>query len=256
MDFPVRPPVPGISGRPPWTPGQLLSDPDAAKAPAQLTAFELAELTKLGWKPGDPLPSVAAQAKRVAAEATTPLPVDPATAPPPLVPPDPVDISSLPPPVRDELLAWMASVGQAVSPPTAESSPSSSVTTPPVTTPDSLDAVEYLRAILAGEPFRREYSLFGGAIQVEFRTSTGNEETQHVSGPAWAAMTRVTVNGVATVLPDAKPGSRDQWVALVPSLQGNHVEAAVCKVYKKFVALIEALTDAADDPNFWPAIAR
>lgn len=266
MQFPTRPQPPGISGQFPLPAGQVLHRGELSGQ--TLTDFEKKELAALGWQPGTPIPSLEEQRKAVAAAATVALPVDPATAPPPLKPPAEVDISRMPPQYQAEMADWLAQLKRTREamttpppPPPTAPPPPPPVAPPPTTAKDpgpersrprvaTEDAVDYLRTVLGRRPFIREYSLLGGNLAVRFKMAEIGDEAEALTLPDGAREVFLALrslvayrlnNGPWTV---ARKGETELPVGLIVT------------AYRQFSQLCSELAAAGDDENFWTAIAR
>jgi len=114
-DMPRPPSIPGV-GQMPFPAGKVFLLPE-----------EVATLSKLGWKPGDPIPSNLAKALQAEEEAVrkemdnAPPPVDPDT--PPVVVPRAVPIEALPPERQQALQNLLAGYKQALSTPSQPDAP-------------------------------------------------------------------------------------------------------------------------------------
>lgn len=260
MQFPNRPPtrqVPGVGGQFPLPTGQVFGPPAAETRPGiglpRLTDFEKAQLEAMGWKPGMPLPvptDVQRQAAQVAQEAVRPLPVDPATVKPFVQPPE----SAMPPGFMQQMWEWIQSV-QGGHPPTVPPPPEAPKDGPKAGRQsgeyDTTDAIDYMRAVLGGQPFAREYALFGGRLTVTFAIPTVDDEATALREPTPEAVELSLMRKSLKSIRTEKGTSHPDGHAWMGPTAGLYLSA-----FRAFRKLYTSLADKADDPNFWTATAR
>ncbi len=153
-------------------------------------------------------------------------------------------------------------------------------TTDPTEVTDD-DRTEFVKAVLTGTAFAREFSLFGGAVKVRFRTlgidetdamqfaldrldATGSypQTPQGAAARFHAAVAlnaaigseRVVVGGTVHTRPaDATPEAALAWMKGV--LRQEPVFAAVREAFLHFAAVSGAIQRKALDPSFFTATA-
>ena len=142
------------------------------------------------------------------------------------------------------------------------------------------DELAFVRAVLRGEPFRREYALFGGAVRVTFRDLApaemavvlgvlDKEEAEGKFAPGLPGLasrfdrrtamclglaTEAFAAGLTAAVPaHATPDAAHDWV--VAQCKAEAVYRAVRGAYVRFANLVAALTQKAMDPSFSRATA-
>jgi hypothetical protein len=111
------------------------------------------------------------------------------------------------------------------------------------------DKQQYLRSLLAKEPFAKSYVLFGGALKVAFKSRRVAEneqilqEHEHARDRHLAKM-RQSLLGLELV----RPGGAAQ--VSIDELE-DVAYSAVCKNFSDFEDLCDELFKRANDPDFW-----
>lgn len=133
-------------------------------------------------------------------------------------------------------------------------------------TVDVNDRREYIRTLLAGEPFRKRYSLYGGNIAVEMRTRTVTENDEvdiQLKKPEFAEFLlskspailreklRMAVTVTALTVGSKKLDVTFEAFATMPEL----TFLAVRDAYREFEKLCDVLYERANDSDFWRGIA-
>lgn len=143
------------------------------------------------------------------------------------------------------------------------------------------DIIAFAQSVWRNEPFRKTYVLFGGAVQVTFRTLT-TDQAQSAQRTVLALAARneapggvlamLSINDLAeehqfalsveklqvsdkVYVPNAmQVNDSKASIGMVSATAGNHIAyQAIRKSYVKFFVLGRRLVDAGADPSFWEA---
>lgn len=165
-------------------------------------------------------------------------------------------------------------------------------TKPDPETPDELDKLNFIQAILGQIPFKKVYDLIGGRVQVVFRTLSSSESDMAFTQVAYDVgkgavldegqyFRTITDYRMCLGLSVFKNGSEiielpdgvDEWktdevpvkatklIHIVPVIYSRVIRAesirrAVAACFFRFQRLVEHMEAHFDDPNFWPAIEK
>lgn len=125
---------------------------------------------------------------------------------------------------------------------------------------DIADRREFLRTLMAGEPFEKEYTLFGGRIGMVLQTRTVqdnkavNTEIENLDGIDFTrardrkrmikSIKSLAIKTGKKLLPDDDP-------ELVLDSQSDIVYSALLTTFREFEGMCDVLFKKANDPDFW-----
>jgi len=111
------------------------------------------------------------------------------------------------------------------------------------------DKRNYLRSLLGKERFVKEYTLFGGAVKVEFTTRTVLERNKlKEMGDVIRQLHKLSYSLNSITLGDRC--TRNPDIDLIQDLD-DIVYASILKVFNEFESLCEELFRRASSPDFW-----
>jgi hypothetical protein len=126
------------------------------------------------------------------------------------------------------------------------------------------DKREYIRSLLNDQPFTKTYSLFGGAVTVQFRTRAVKEndvmrhelkQQWHRRGYMLVSANYVTIGKETTTRPGVISYLRGidtaDWLRGIDDI----VYSALLRAFDDFERICDAMFKRANDANFWTGIA-
>jgi len=114
------------------------------------------------------------------------------------------------------------------------------------------DRREYLRTLLAGEPWIKSYELFGGAVVVAFNTRTVAENDKVRQTVTRSAVTRERAKMKASTTSVEKDGKSAD---VDFDAMGEIMFASIRKAFRHFEDTCDVLFAKANDSNFWKETA-
>lgn len=111
---------------------------------------------------------------------------------------------------------------------------------------DEADKKEYIRTLLAGEPFNKMYSLYAGKVAVTFRTRTVKENdtiSAYQHPPKGREKSQMSTS-LLTVLVGGESRACDETM-------DELLYAAIRESFREFEKLCDVMFTKANDPDFW-----
>jgi hypothetical protein len=125
---------------------------------------------------------------------------------------------------------------------------------------DVADRREFLRTLMAGEPFEKETQLFGGRLVVRFSTRTVQEnreinaEVENLDGVEYLRMRQRARLIKSMKFLKLKTGQElvpAEDVAAVLDAQSDIVYSALLAAFREFEKICDVMFRKANDPDFW-----
>lgn len=119
------------------------------------------------------------------------------------------------------------------------------------------DRREYIRTMLAGEPFIKEYSLFGDTVVAKFRSRTVKEantiDSRHPDDDVAAERMALILSTVQVHFKgkEAKQPSTDVYDQDFYSEFPEMAFLAILRAFREFESICDVLFERANDINFW-----
>jgi len=117
---------------------------------------------------------------------------------------------------------------------------------------DEEDKRQYIRSLLAKEPFNKTYELFGGAMRLSFRTRTSEESAKVLAAKSTDKLRiRMLYSLVGIDLIQLTGSTQPAALSELDEI----AESAVYAAFAEFEQLCDELFGRANDPDFWTRTA-
>jgi len=112
------------------------------------------------------------------------------------------------------------------------------------------DRRQFIRTLLAGQQFQKQYEIFGGAVKLVFQTRRQEDNLRIKKEAKGDAVERERLRLKSSMVSAVFPQGANAISNNVDAVS-DILYSAVLKEFRKFEKLCDLLFKKADDPNFW-----